>query len=59
MSVGIFFVVFFFLLLGVVVWILRHPKSRPLTSGEKEHWRRKKKYWVWDPSVPGNPGHDE
>lgn len=59
MSIGLFFVIFFALLLGAVVWILRHPKSRPLTPAESEHLRREQRYWEWDPSVPGNPGHDD
>ena len=34
MSIGLFFVIFFVILLGAVVWILRSQKSRPLTSEE-------------------------
>jgi len=59
MNIGLFFVAFFILLLGLVVWILRHRESRPLTLEEKENWLRKRRYWAWDQSVPGNPGHDE
>lgn len=34
MSIGLFFVIFFALLLGAVVWVLRHPNSRPLSGDE-------------------------
>lgn len=50
MSIGLFFVIFFALLLGAVGWILRHPKSRPLTPAEKlrwdTHWRDQEEY-LW------------
>lgn len=59
MNIGLFFVIFFVMLLVFVAWILRHRESRPLTPEEKENWRRKRRYWAWDPSVPGNPGNDE
>jgi len=59
MSIGLFFVIFFALLLGAVVWILRSQNVRPLTPQEREHCRQEEEYWAWDPSVPGNPGHDD
>ncbi|BCO29968.1 hypothetical protein TspCOW1_00710 [Thiohalobacter sp. COW1] len=59
MSIGLFFVIFFALLLGAVVWILRHPNSRPLTGEEWSdyHERRRKDeddYWFFF-----RPGRDD
>ncbi|MEW8701739.1 MAG: hypothetical protein AB2601_19945 [Candidatus Thiodiazotropha sp.] len=52
MNTGLFFVIFFVLLLGIVVWILRHKKSRPLTTDEwSEYLERRRKeendYWFF------------
>ncbi len=42
MNIGLFFVVFFVLLLGVVVWILWHKKSRQLTMEEWNEYRERR-----------------
>ena len=34
MNIGLFFIIFFVILLVAVVWILRSSKSRPLISDE-------------------------
>lgn len=53
MSIGLFFVVFFALLLGAVVWILRSQNVRPLTPQEREHCRQEEEYWVYyNPAGP-------
>lgn len=43
MNIGMFFVVFFVLLLGLVVWILRHKKSRQLTMEEWNEYRERRR----------------
>lgn len=63
MSIGLFFVIFFALLLGAVVWILRSPKTRPMAAGEGELWQRDDDDdLVTNPAyshVPGNVWHDD
>lgn len=62
MSIGLFFVIFFVLLLAAVVWILRPPNSRPLMPTDSEHWQQHDDDLIADPAyshVPGNVWHDD
>ncbi len=62
MSNGLFFVIFFALLLSAVVWILRHPNSRPLMPDEREHCQQNDDDLITNPAyshVPGNVWHED
>jgi hypothetical protein len=61
MSIGHFFIIFFVILLGAVVWILRSPKSRPMPKEDMlEHQRREEEYWVYfNPAGPVRNGTND